>query len=75
MLFEQADARLNQMLATLGIFEFVDVEVRLFSVRIDGILFGLVDATYEESGRVYERIELTPNDIVFQAPYDGSYDT
>lgn len=68
-----AQATLRKMIRTLGTVKYCDVEVALFSVRIDGHKFGLVDASIPKEG--YERIDLLPNGLAFFPPWDGTYET
>jgi hypothetical protein len=70
---ERARERLDRMIESLADHEFCDVEVGLFSVKIDGQTFGLIDASVPEEG--YESVHLLPNDLAFFEPWDGSYDT
>jgi formate hydrogenlyase regulatory protein HycA len=69
---DRAQARRAQMIADLGPHEMEDVCVRLFSVMIDGHIFGLTDDSCEELG---EYVTLRPNDLVFHPPWNGDYDT
>ena len=72
-IIEKARLERNKMLSSLGEVLLEDVEVELFSVNIDGFIFGLVDATDPEQG--IDRIDLLPNDFAFFEPWDGTYDT
>jgi formate hydrogenlyase regulatory protein HycA len=70
---EIAQARLAEMIAALGKVKYGNVKVGLFQVKIDGHVFGLVDAS--EPDEDYESIHLLPNQLAFFAPWDGMYDT
>jgi hypothetical protein len=70
---EKAEARLAEAIASLGKVRYGNVKVGLFQVRIDGHVFGLVDAS--EPDEDYESVHLLPNDLAFFAPWDGTYDT
>ena len=74
-LYDRAQEKLDEWISELESVDYDDVQVRLFSVTQDGERFGLVDGTYTEDGRTVERIKLVPNDLVFRAPYDGSFET
>lgn len=65
-----AQARLSEMLKTLGPVTYGDVKVSLFRVEVDERVFGLVDAS--EPAEYYESIHLLPNDLAFFEPWDGS---
>ena len=56
----------------LGDVELCDVRVKLFSVEIDGHVFGMIDTSDPELG---PRVTLEPNDFLFRPPWDGAYDT
>jgi len=70
---QQAESRLAEVLAKLGRVEYGDVKISLFDVKVDGRVFGLVDASEPEED--YESIHLLPNDLAFFEPWDGNYDT
>lgn len=73
---ERADAKLDEMVAALGEIEWADIEVRLFSVEIDGCTFGMVDVSEPEAGPAFaERVAMRPGSLLFRPPWDGSYDT
>lgn len=73
---EQANVKLDEMVAALGEVEYADIEIRLFRVEIDGSTFGLVDVSRTEEGPAFaERVAMEPGDLQFKAPWDGSYDT
>lgn len=64
------DAKRHELLATLGNVKYCDIAVRLFSVQIDNITFGLIPNTEHES------VELEPgSQISFTEPWDGEYYT
>ena len=66
----------EEMLNGLGPVTRGDIDVRLFSVQVDGHTFGLVDTSFRsEEGVFYEEATLQPNDFVFSDPWDGDYDT
>jgi hypothetical protein len=68
-----AKAKFAEMLAQLGPVTYCSVEIKLFSVRIDGHTFGLIDASEPEEE--YLRVDLVPNALAFFPPWDGTYDT
>lgn len=64
------DAKITEMIISFGEYEFCDIIVEPFSLKIDGFIFGLIPN--EETGT----INLYPNDtICFYHPWDGRYDT
>ncbi|GAB3141932.1 hypothetical protein GCM10027290_15460 [Micromonospora sonneratiae] len=69
---DRAEQKLATWLAELPQPTFGDIAVRLFSVEVDGIVFGLVDESDDEYG---EHVELYPNELGFNPPWDGEYDT
>lgn len=69
----KARIKRDEMVSSLEGHTFCDVEVKLFSVQINGFTFGLIDASKKEEG--YESVHLLPNDIAFFSPWDGSFDT
>ena len=69
----KAEAILKRMIKKLGRVTYGDIEVSLFSVRINGHLFGLIDASEPEED--YYMIELVPNGLAFFPPWDGTYET
>lgn len=71
---ERAQQKRAEMLSGLGQYRLCDIKVRLFSVMIDGQVFGLVDSSEPEEG-FEDRVTLEPNDFLFTTPWDGSYDT
>lgn len=68
-----AESKLSELIKTLGAVKYSDIEVKLFSVRIEGYTFGLVDASVPDEG--YQRIDLLPNGLAFFPPWDGNYET
>lgn len=74
---ERASARVDEWIAALANVEFGDVAVNLFEVEVDGSEFGLVDTTWEadDDEELFVQATLVPNDLVFQEPWDGTYDT
>jgi hypothetical protein len=67
-------------MAASGEPEFCDIYVKLFSVEIDGIRYGLFheqgDEEEDKSEERSECVRLQPRDIVFGRPWDsGSYST
>lgn len=68
----RARKKRDGMVASLKDHVFCDVEVGLFSVRIDGFTFGLVDASKPEEG--YESVHLLPNGFAFFEPWNGEFD-
>jgi formate hydrogenlyase regulatory protein HycA len=71
---ERAQQKRMEMLAGLGPYRLCNVKVKVFSVEIEGHLFGLVDSSEPEEG-FEERVSLLPNDFLFTAPWNGSYST
>ena len=69
---ERARGLRKELLASLGKRRYCDVSIRLFSVRVDGHLFGLEETTDEERG---ESVTLWPNDFFFTPPWNGNYST
>jgi hypothetical protein len=68
-----AESKLVEMIRALGKVTYCDVQVKLFSVRHEGVVFGLMDASIPEKG--YARVDLAPNGLAFFAPWDGTYET
>ncbi|AMM50918.1 hypothetical protein TH61_06555 [Rufibacter sp. DG15C] len=59
---------LEEMVRELGQVEYTDIEVKPFSVKIDGVIFGLIPDS--ETGS----IDLQPSSTIsFQEPWDGEY--
>ncbi len=70
---DKARAKCNEMLGGLQDLHYCDVAIKLFSMTIDGAVFGLVDVTKPEDE--HELVELMPNQLVFYPPWDGTFDT
>ena len=70
---DRARAKRDEMLGCLQNIHYCDVAIKLFSVTIDGVVFGLVDVTEPEDE--HELVELMPNQLMFYPPWDGSFDT
>ncbi len=70
---DKAGEQLAEMLRGLGKIKFGNVIVRLFSVKIDGQVFGLIDASEADEDIV--SVHLVPNDLALFAPWDGEYYT
>ena len=45
---ERASAKLDEIVAALGAFEYANIEIELFRVAIDGGVFGLIDVSKPE---------------------------
>jgi len=69
---QRAAEKRDEMIAGLGDVELCGVRVKLFSVEIDGHVFGMIDTSDPELG---PRVTLEPNDFLFRPPWDGAYDT
>jgi hypothetical protein len=69
----RAEAKLGELMSRLENPQLRDIEIDLFSVTIDGHVFGLIDASDPEEE--YEAIHLVPNDLAFFEPWEGDYDT
>jgi hypothetical protein len=50
-----------------------DINIALFDITIDGLRFGLLDAS--EPDLDTPRVHLEPNDLASFPPWDGQYDT
>ncbi len=70
---DKARAKRDEVLGGLRDIQYCDVAIKLFSVTIDGAVFGLVDVTEPEDE--HELVELMPNQLVFYPPWDGTFDT
>jgi len=67
---QQLDSKLQEMVSELGDINFQDIEIKIFQIQLDNIIFGLV--ADEES----EMINLEPSSTIsFQEPWDGEYYT
>jgi hypothetical protein len=73
LVVQRAKTYLKELLGGLPPLRPQVVFAGLFNLEIHGRVFGLVDASEPEED--YEAIYLVPNDLAFQPPYDGSYDT
>jgi hypothetical protein len=70
---QASSEKLEQWVDDLGEVQYSDIEVKLFQVTIDGIVFGLVPNTEDEEN---PSIELEPSStIALYEPWDGSYYT
>jgi hypothetical protein len=50
--------------------------LELFQVEIDGGVFGLVEVSEPDAGLEFaDRVAMVPGNLLFHAPWDGSYDT
>ncbi|MFC4068455.1 hypothetical protein [Actinoplanes subglobosus] len=67
---ELARRRLTDLVAALGPVRRQDIAVRLFAVRRDGTIFGLVSDVYDDGE---EYVDLLPTGIRFDEPWDGLY--
>lgn len=70
--WEEAAEQLNGMLQTLENYSFEDIQIDLFAVYIDGMLFGLVDESYDEGETI---VTMKPDDLQFVPPWDGHFGT
>ena len=67
---QQLEDKLNTLVKELGDIVFKDIEIKLFQVQIDNIIFGLV---IDENNKL---INLQPgSSISFHEPWDGEYYT
>lgn len=69
----KAESKLKSMIGKLGPATYGDIQVCLFSVRVDGHVFGLIDAS--EPKEDYYMVELVPNGLAFFPPWNGLYET
>ncbi|MGC4879900.1 hypothetical protein ACLQ26_26975 [Micromonospora sp. DT43] len=69
----RAEARLLDWLDGLPGRVFGDIAIGLFQVEVDGHVFGLVDWSAEYDGA--DHAEFLPDDLGFDPPWDGCYDT
>jgi formate hydrogenlyase regulatory protein HycA len=74
---ERAYRKLDEMLASLGEYEFCDIAVKPFQYEQDGYRFALVyELNDEDPEPIPEHVMLWPNDIMFHPPWDsGEYST
>lgn len=70
-----AEAKLTTMVRSLGPVKYSDVAVKLFSIKIKGLVFGLIDASIPSKKYRYTRVDLVPNGLAFFPPWDGTYST
>jgi len=70
---DSAEACLAGWLETLPGRVFGNIAVKLFQVEFEGHTFGLVDQSQEYGGQ--DHAELVPDDLGFDPPWDGCYDT
>ncbi|MFG1881628.1 hypothetical protein [Micromonospora sp. NPDC049102] len=70
---DRAEARLADWLDALPGRVFADIAIRLFQVGVDGHVFALVDWSAEYDGD--DHAEFLPDDLGFDPPWDGCYDT
>jgi formate hydrogenlyase regulatory protein HycA len=71
-------AKLEEMIAGLGVVEFGDIRVKLFRVEVGKVVHGLIyePEGWEEGYQVGDYVMLEPNDIMFHPPWDsGEYST
>ena len=69
----KAEERLAGWLDELPGRAYGDIAVGLFQVTVDGHVFGLVDWSHEYDGE--DHAEFLPDDLGFDPPWDGLYDT
>lgn len=70
---QRAIDKLDEMIAALdGAQDAERIEIGLFSVEIDGNIFGMVDVS--EPGWP-DRVEMKPGNLLFTYPWSGYYDT
>ncbi|WP_229070172.1 hypothetical protein [Actinoplanes sp. DH11] len=69
---DSARKRLDAWLAELPGREFGDIAIRLFQVEADGEVFGLVDQSADYDA---DHAEFLPDELGFDPPWDGEYDT
>jgi len=70
---ELSSKKLREWVAELGEVDYHDIEVKLFQVTIDGVVFGLIPDEEDEENI---SIELMPSStIAFFEPWNGTYDT
>jgi len=69
----RATERLAGWLEALPGHAFGDIAIKLFQVTVDGHVFGLVDESELYDGQ--DHAEFLPDDLGFDPPWDGCYDT
>lgn len=70
---DKAETCLNDWLDALPGRVHGDIAIKLFQVKVDGQVFGLVDWSHLYDGR--EHAEFLPDSLGFDPPWDGVYDT
>ncbi|MET7879053.1 hypothetical protein [Micromonospora profundi] len=70
---DRAEARLVEWLDALPGRVFADIAIGLFQVEVDGHVFGLIDGSEDYDGE--DHAEFVPDDLGFDPPWDGCYDT
>lgn len=70
---DRAQARLDAWLGALPGRAFGDIAIKLFHVEMDGHVFGLIDCSERYDGQ--DHAEFVPDDLGFDPPWDGCYDT
>ncbi|KAB1926993.1 hypothetical protein F8280_08565 [Micromonospora noduli] len=70
---DRAEARLVEWLDALPGRVFGDISIGLFHVEVDGHVFGLVDGSADYDGE--DHAEFVPDELGFDPPWDGLYDT
>ncbi|WP_093618227.1 hypothetical protein [Actinoplanes philippinensis] len=77
---EDEDASIDRAQACLGVWldalpgrVFGDIAIKLFHVEFEGHTFGLIDRSEDYDGE--DHAEFVPDDLGFDPPWDGCYDT
>ncbi|BBH69117.1 hypothetical protein ACTI_58020 [Actinoplanes sp. OR16] len=70
---KRAEERLGGWLDALPGRVHGDIAIGLFQVEVDGHVFGLVDGTEDYDGE--DHAEFLPDELGFDPPWDGLYDT
>ncbi|BEL04846.1 hypothetical protein Q0Z83_030370 [Actinoplanes sichuanensis] len=70
---ERAEARLAEWLTSLPGRVSTDIAIKLFHVDFEGHTFGLVDRSEDYDGE--DHAEFLPDELGFDPPWDGCYDT
>ena len=67
----------DDLIAPLSGKVYCDIAVQLFQVEHDGVLFGLIDESGDRDGdgEHSDWVELYPDGLGFDEPWDGSYST
>jgi hypothetical protein len=73
----EREGTLEALIAGLPGKVFSDIAVQSFEATRDGVVFGLIDESGDRAGdgSHIDRVELYPDRLGFQEPWDGSYDT